>query len=191
MSPLAFSPRFWGLWQRLHTPSPGWDKFFIKWPPTSKHTECLGVTWAFEKIIHLQILSPITLLLGLYLYISPLPQGSAQHPVICAQSCLTLCNPDPMDCSLPGSPVHRILQARILERSAVSYSRGSSWPRGWARVSCISCIGKWQFFTTEPPGKPISIFDRCQTLWDDQMSTSNSLHYQLPTRIQHVWRCCS
>ena len=41
-----------------------------------------------------------------------------------AQFCLTLCNP--MDCSLPGSSVHGILQARILEWVAISYSRGSS-----------------------------------------------------------------
>ena len=40
------------------------------------------------------------------------------------QSCLTLC--DPMDCSLPGSSVHGILQARILEWVAISLSRGSS-----------------------------------------------------------------
>ena len=40
-----------------------------------------------------------------------------------AQSCLTLC--DPMDCSLPSSSVHGILQARILEWVAISFSRGS------------------------------------------------------------------
>ena len=44
-----------------------------------------------------------------------------------AQSCLTLC--DPMDCNLPGSSVHGILQARILEWVAISFSRGSSQPR--------------------------------------------------------------
>ena len=44
-----------------------------------------------------------------------------------AQLCLTLC--DPMDCSLPGSSVHGILQARILEWVAISFSRGSSRPR--------------------------------------------------------------
>ena len=44
-----------------------------------------------------------------------------------AQSCLTLCNP--VDCSPPGSSVHRILQARILEWVAISFSRGSSQPR--------------------------------------------------------------
>ena len=41
--------------------------------------------------------------------------------------CLTLC--DLMDCSLPGSSVHGILQARILEWVAISFSRGSSRPR--------------------------------------------------------------
>ena len=43
------------------------------------------------------------------------------------QSCVTLC--DPVDCSLPGSSVHRILQARILEWVAIAFSRGSSQPR--------------------------------------------------------------
>ena len=44
-----------------------------------------------------------------------------------AQLCLTLCNP--MDCSPPGSSVHGILQARVLEWAAISFSRGSSRPR--------------------------------------------------------------
>ena len=42
-----------------------------------------------------------------------------------------------MDCSLPGSSVHGILQAKILEWVAISFSRGSSWPRDQTRVSCI------------------------------------------------------
>ena len=48
------------------------------------------------------------------------------------QSCLTLC--DPMDCSPPGSSVHGILQARILEWVAISYFRGSSRPRDQTHV---------------------------------------------------------
>ena len=44
-----------------------------------------------------------------------------------AQSCTTLC--DPMDCSLPGSSVHGIFQAIVLEWIAISFSRGSSQPR--------------------------------------------------------------
>ena len=49
------------------------------------------------------------------------------------QSCLTL--GDPMDCSLPGSSVHGILPARILEWVAISFSRGSSLPRDQTWVS--------------------------------------------------------
>ena len=45
---------------------------------------------------------------------------------------------DPMDCSLLGSSVHGIFQARILEWIVISFSRGSSWPRNWTQVSCIS-----------------------------------------------------
>ena len=60
-----------------------------------------------------------------------------------AQSCLTLC--DPMDCSLPGSSVHGIFQATVLEWTAISFSRGSSQPRDRTRVSCI--------------------VDRCFTIW--------------------------
>ena len=51
-----------------------------------------------------------------------------------AQLCPTLCNPK--DCSLPGSSVHGIFQARVLEWFAISFSRGSSQPRDLAQVSC-------------------------------------------------------
>ena len=51
------------------------------------------------------------------------------------QSCPTLC--DPVDCSLPGSSIHRILQARVLEWVTISFSRGSSQPRDQTRDSRI------------------------------------------------------
>ena len=60
--------------------------------------------------------------------------SSAESEV--AQLCPTLC--DPMDCSLPRSYVHGILQARILEWVAISFSRGSPWPKDGTRVSCIT-----------------------------------------------------
>ena len=50
-----------------------------------------------------------------------------------AQSCPTLCNP--VDCSLPGSSIHGIFQARVLEWGAISFSRGSSWPGDWTWVT--------------------------------------------------------
>ena len=43
---------------------------------------------------------------------------------------------------LPGSSVHGIFQARALQWVAISFSRGSSWPRDWTHVSCTSCIGR-------------------------------------------------
>ena len=57
------------------------------------------------------------------------------------QLCPTLC--DPMDWSLPGSSVQGILQARILEWVAISFSRGSSQPRDETQVSRIT----GRFFT--------------------------------------------
>ena len=49
---------------------------------------------------------------------------------------------NPVNCRLPGSSVHGIFQARILEQVAISYSRGSSWHRDQTHVSCISCIAR-------------------------------------------------
>ena len=63
--------------------------------------------------------------------------------------CLTLC--DPMDCSPPGSSVHGILQARVLEWIAISFSRGSSWPRDWIRVSCIGRRVLYHWATSKVP----------------------------------------
>ena len=57
------------------------------------------------------------------------------------QLCPTLC--DPMDWSLPGSSVHRILQARILEWIDIPFSRGSPRPKDWTWVSYIA----GRFFT--------------------------------------------
>ena len=61
---------------------------------------------------------------------------------------------DHMDCSLPGSSVHGISQAGILEWVAISSSRGFSQPRDQTRISLGFYIGRGRFFTTEPPGKP-------------------------------------
>ena len=52
--------------------------------------------------------------------------------------CLVAVMSDPMDCSPPGSSVHGIFQARILEWVAISFSKGSSQPRNQIQVSCIA-----------------------------------------------------
>ena len=70
---------------------------------------------------------------------------------MCAQLYLTLYSP--MDYSPPGSSVHGILQARVLEWGAISCSRGFCWPRCWTHVSHVSRVAG-VFLTTVPPGKP-------------------------------------
>ena len=72
---------------------------------------------------------------------------------VCAQLCLTLC--DPMDCSRPGSSVHRIFQARILEWVAIPSCRRSPWPRDWTHISFVSCIGR-QFLYCWPSWEAVS-----------------------------------
>ena len=71
---------------------------------------------------------------------------------MCAQSCLTLC--DSRDGSPPGSSVHGIFQARVLEWVATSYSRRSSQPRDRTHVSCISCTGRWVLYHWATWGNP-------------------------------------
>ena len=68
------------------------------------------------------------------------------------QKCPTLHNP--IDCSLPDSPDHGILQARIPEWVATSSSRGSSWPRDQTHVSYISCIGRRVLYHWHHLGNP-------------------------------------
>ena len=58
-----------------------------------------------------------------------------------------------MDCSPPGSSVHGILQARILEWDDIPSSRGSPWPKDQTYFSFTFYIAG-RFFTAEPPGKP-------------------------------------
>ena len=72
---------------------------------------------------------------GIFLYVMPTsPPHNGESEV--AQSCPTLC--DPVDYSPPGSSVHGILQARVLEWVAISFSRASSWPRDRTQVSRIA-----------------------------------------------------
>ena len=65
-----------------------------------------------------------------------------------AQLCPTLC--DPIDCSLPGFSIHGIVQARVLEWVAISFSRGSSWHRNQTRSPALQADA----LPSEPPGKP-------------------------------------
>ena len=64
-----------------------------------------------------------------------------------AQLCPTLCDPiDPIDCSPSGFSVYGIFQARMLEWVAISFSRGSSWPRDWTHIFQVICTTGCFFF---------------------------------------------
>ena len=88
-----------------------------------------------------------------------------------AQSCPTLC--DPVDCNLLGFSVHGILQARILEWIAISFSRGSSRPRDRTRVSRIEgrCFNLWA--TREARGAQQMLLECLKNrtqIWENQNS---------------------
>ena len=85
--------------------------------------------------------------------LTPWPQLPCESEV--AQSCPTLC--DPVDCSPPGSSIHGILQARILEWVAISFSRGSSLTQGSnPGIELRSPALQADALTSEPPGKPMT-----------------------------------
>ena len=109
-------------WLRIHLP---WK---THWKPQS--TKRKGFTWSLSTQVF--------------------PNSTAHWIVLVAQSCLTLCNPT--DRSLPGSSVHRILQAGILEWVVIPFSRWSSWSRDWTLVSCIEA----RFFTIWATREPLN-----------------------------------
>ena len=85
---------------------------------------------------------------------------------VCTQSCPTLC--DPMDCSSPGSSVHGIFQARILEWVAISSFWGSSQPSDWTFLSRISCFGKRILYhLTPPPVYYLARNGKCRKMWQE------------------------
>ena len=77
--------------------------------------------------------------------------GSGYYESEVAQSCPTLC--DPVECSPPGSSVHGILQARILEWVAIPFSRKSARPRDWNCVSLRLLHGQVGSLPLVLPGK--------------------------------------
>ena len=112
------------------------------------------------------------------------------HECLVGRLCLTLCNP--VDCHPPGSFVHGISQARILERVAIFFSRGSSWSRDWNHVSYISCIAGG-FFTLWAINLPVSKFPflisiPVTALGPTLMSWCMRLHGLYPTRLLCPWR---
>ena len=111
---------------------------------------------------------------------------------------------DPINSSLPGSSVYGILQARILEWAAISFSRGSSQPRNRIQVSCIA----GRFFTNwaicyarslqscptlcdpvdgSPPGSPVPGILQARTLEWVAISFSNAWKWKVKAKLlSHV-----
>ena len=86
------------------------------------------------------------ILISIVPYVCVLPAKSFQL-------CPTLC--DPMDCSPPGSSVHRISQARILEWVAISSSRGASRPRALSQSLVSHALSGGFFLPLGSPGKTL------------------------------------
>ena len=114
---------------------------------TSKAVKCLFTTWAEISVSRGKKTPPWSNQFSSFYIVNRMICSSRKAvliSVLCMhakslQSCLTFCNP--MDHNLPGFSVHGILQARILKWVAISFSRGSSQPRDWTRVSCIGrCV---------------------------------------------------
>ena len=127
-------------WQvSWHTDNPGGK---MGWSLLDSYKKGQNGTWALDRVCttscHLSADNSFRL--------HPVPYRASwfvMFVVLClvAQLCPTLCNP--LDSSLPGSSFHCIPQARICEWVALSFSRGSSRPRGRTCVSRVSC----RFFT--------------------------------------------
>ena len=101
------------------------------------------------------------------------PQESERSEV--AQWCLTLW--DPMDCSLPGSSLHGILQARVLEWVAISFSRGSSQLRERTGVSHIpgKCFNLWA--TREAQANQTWTYFSCHYLVQEDLKENISFNF--------------
>ena len=97
--------------------------------------------------------------------------------------CSTLC--DPMDCRLPGSSVCGILQASVLEWVAISFSRGSSWPRDRTRVSHI--VGRhFTFWATREATKPLIL--RPHALKESSYLSFIPSYHVFTHSLRAVWR---
>ena len=102
--------------------------------------------------------------------------------VLVAQPCLTVC--DPTDCSPPGSSVYGVVQARILEWVAFSFSRGSFQPRDQTQVSCVA----GGFFTSDICAVLWVVAQLCPILCDsmDDSPPGSSVHQDSPGKSTGV-----
>ena len=109
--------------------------------------------------------------------------------MLIAQSCPILCKP--MDYNLSGSSVHEILQARIRKWVAIPFSSGSSWPREWTQVSCITSRIFTVWVTREDPKENICMAKKrkCYKLYSiDAEFIWNSLLLLTEYKLKLDWK---
>ena len=135
---------------RLWTAGQEWGDSAFLWWPQERLISWVSVVTSFVKVA----LEPVGC--------SPLALSLSRHQGLFQLSCLlcvcvscsvmSLC--DRMDCSLPGSSVHGILQAGILELVAIPFFRGSSPSRD--RIQISSIVGR--FFTIWVTGQALCVY---------------------------------
>ena len=121
-----------------------------------------------------------------------LGQGLAHRKVkvLVAQSSPTVC--DSMVCRPPGSSLHGILQARILEWAAMPFSRGSSQPRHGTQISCI--VGAWkELEKSHSHREAVMCSSHSQELWIQTMDRHPSplLTRCVTLKLFHPPHCCT
>ena len=110
---------------------------------------------------------------------SAICKTAREHACSVTESCQIRCNY--MDCSLPGSSIHGIFLARILEWVTISSFRGFYQPRGLTGGSWASCTGRQIIFNTEPSGKPLQVSTGAPN------SLLFTLHNFPPPIISNLW----
>ena len=120
------------------------------------------------------------------------PDLWCRRAMLVAQLCPTLC--DPMDCNPPGSTVHGIFQARILEWVSISSSRGSSPPRDRTCISCIACgfFTIWairdtgvEWSSSPQAGQAVQSVAKRRRLMSDPHGTARARG--TPRQLSHPW----
>ena len=131
--------------RQYYVPSIIWDKLPFKHPFCSSHVCLFFFLWTHMYLLSEHMGDPVLwdiagykvggMFSALHLFTAN-PHLARISWCVCSQSFLTLCNP--MGYRSPGSSIHGIISARILEWVAISSSRGSYWPRDRSQVSFFS-----------------------------------------------------
>ena len=140
----------------------------------------MSITWKLVRNAEFQVLPQSLWIRTCILTISP-----SDFVILLLNHTQLFC--DPMDCSSPGSSVHVISQARIMERVAISFSRGSFWPRD---PTCVSCFGrKVHYHWAARKAPPAQVICMHMKVWEVVSEKLSPLE-ELPNCLfSLVWSC--